>query len=579
MPRAAKPAQEPRGASSRIERLGLFTRLFLSLSMSFIMPVLTFLLVVTIFNLMIIVHELGHFLAAKWRGLVIEEFGVWFGKPLWKKKFGGVWYSVGTLPFGGFVKLPQMAAMDAVEGESETPREELPPASPLSKIIVAFAGPLFSFLLAVFFALIVWQVGRPVTEQEKTTTIGYVAPDSPAAAAGLKAGDEIVSIDGEPVHRWSGMGKDSIKWRIVASEGDTLDVQVLRNGLPVEALPKPTVPATKFWNRKALREIGVNPRDTPVVGEVEKGGAAAEAGLEEGDHILALNGHPVYFLAAIAQNVDQEQGKPLVVTVERKGKNVDTRPMVLHDALVRDVLKGSPAEAANVKAGDRITAIDGQSYVSAKKFTDLIRGDGAKPVSLDLLRDGKPLHVSVTAGVLEGENVLRIGIELADDFGVKFDERGISKLDYPSPGEQIKKAATSIYDTVRAIASRKSGISLQHMSGPVMMIHAYWNFFQEQDGWRMALWFSVVLNVNLAILNMLPIPPLDGSHITLSIIEGVRRRPVNVRIVGFIQTACTIVIIGFMLYIVFFDVQDLFPSGHDLKFRPAAATPAQVEKP
>lgn len=99
--------------------------------------------VLLIFNLIIIVHELGHFLAARWRGAVVEEFGVWFGKPLWRRKFGSVWYSLGTIPAGGFVKLPQMAPMETIEGESETPREELRPLGPLDKSIVAVAGPLF----------------------------------------------------------------------------------------------------------------------------------------------------------------------------------------------------------------------------------------------------------------------------------------------------------------------------------------------------------------------------------------------------------------------------------------------------
>ena len=104
--------------------------------------------VILIFNLMIIVHELGHFLAARWRGLVIEKFGIWFGKPLWKKTINGVEYSLGSIPAGGFVALPQLAPMEVMEGKGETPREQLPPISPLDKIIVAFAGPLFSFLLA-----------------------------------------------------------------------------------------------------------------------------------------------------------------------------------------------------------------------------------------------------------------------------------------------------------------------------------------------------------------------------------------------------------------------------------------------
>src|SRR5437763_14059822 len=103
--------------------------------------------VLTLFNLLIIVHELGHFLAARWRGLYIEEFGVWFGKPIWKKKINGVEYSLGSLPFGGFVALPQLAPMDIIEGKADIDRTELPPISALDKIIVAVAGPFFSLLL------------------------------------------------------------------------------------------------------------------------------------------------------------------------------------------------------------------------------------------------------------------------------------------------------------------------------------------------------------------------------------------------------------------------------------------------
>ena len=140
--------------------------------------------VILIFNLLIVVHELGHFLAARWRGLVVEQFAVWFGKPLWKRTYNGVVYSLGSIPFGGFVKLPQMAPMDAIEGESTMTRASaMPTVSPLDKIIVAIAGPLFSFGLAFIFAVIVFLIGRPVSEAETSTTIGYVEPDSPAAKA------------------------------------------------------------------------------------------------------------------------------------------------------------------------------------------------------------------------------------------------------------------------------------------------------------------------------------------------------------------------------------------------------------
>src|SRR6202034_1377688 len=101
--------------------------------------------VLLLFNLFIGVDELGHFLAAKWRGLKIERFAIWFGKPIWKKKAGGVEYALGWIPAGGYVAVPQMATMEAIEGKSDSgdPTEPLPNVSPLDKIIVAFAGPLF----------------------------------------------------------------------------------------------------------------------------------------------------------------------------------------------------------------------------------------------------------------------------------------------------------------------------------------------------------------------------------------------------------------------------------------------------
>src|SRR4051812_48315062 len=181
--------------------------------------------VVVLFNLLIIVHELGHFLAARWRGLFIEGFGVWFGKLLWKKTINGVQYSLGCIPFGGFVKLPQLAPMDIIEGSADVDRAQLPPIGALDKIIVAFAGPLFSLLLALFFACIVWLVGHPVNESDTTTVIGYTQADSPAAKAGLMAGDRILEVDGKKVTRFSGMN-DSVVWNVVRSEGVTIPFKV-----------------------------------------------------------------------------------------------------------------------------------------------------------------------------------------------------------------------------------------------------------------------------------------------------------------------------------------------------------------
>ena len=145
------------------------------------------------------------------------------------------------------------------------------------------------------------------------------------------------------------------------------------------------------------------------------------------------------------------------------------------------------------------------------------------------------------------------------------------------PGEQISEATSTIFETFKKLSpTSKSNISIQHMGGPVMMMRIYYLLFESPQGWRLVLWFSVVINVNLALMNMLPIPPLDGSHITLAIVELIRGRPPGVRtqwLVERIQIAGTMLVIGFMLFITVFDVQDVFGGKSAMRFQ---ATCAQV---
>jgi regulator of sigma E protease len=539
--------------------------------------------VVVVFNLMIIVHELGHFLAAKWRGLVIEKFGIWFGKPLWKKTIDGVEYSFGTIPFGGFVALPQMAPMEVMEGKTETPRELLPQVSALDKIIVAFAGPLFSFGLAVALATLVWVVGRPVSEEEATTTIGYVLPDSPASDAGLQAGDKILSVDGSPVSHFGGMGGDSISWNIIRSEGDTIPVTVERtvNGVAktIAFNPIPHIEATKPWMRKALREIGIMPAQRPMVAQVQPGTPADKAGLKPNDIITGIDSEPAYTLESMADYVKDHPKPSYTLEVNRDGGVVHL-PFAPSGATVDVVMSGSPAASAGLQHGDVITAVDGKPMPDGLAISDYIRTLGNKLVAFTVKRGDSTLEFNITPQVPVGETIPRIGLEWEDEFGIAEDAYGKFEVLHPGPIEQVRSGMMSIFSTVGAIASSKSDVKLQHMGGPVMMMRVYYMLFQSREGWRLALWFSVVLNVNLALINLLPIPVLDGGHITLAIIEAIRRRPVNVHFLEVIQTSCAVVIIGFMLYIAFFDVQDsvhdFFGSKADqMHFEPKDSTPAQ----
>ena len=545
--------------------------------------------VLVIFNLMIIVHELGHFLAARWRGLVIEKFGIWFGKPLWKKTINGVEYSLGSIPAGGFVALPQLAPMEVMEGKVETPREQLPPISALDKIIVAFAGPLFSFGLACVFAVIVWQVGRPVGEAESTQIVGEVAEKSPAAEAGVLPGDKIVSIDGHNVGRFGGMGADSITWRIVRSEGDTIALDVERAGEKKTLIVKPKVPEkTNWWNRRGMRQIGIGPAVSAVIALVAPGSAAEAAGLKIGDVIAAVNGRPLLSPDDIYDAAKAQPGKPLELTVDRAGQTVSLQitPTGVRVAAVQQPgflarlfgAKGdSPAARAGLQKDDLILTVDGQP-ATVMGLIDYVNTKAGTPVTLHIRRGAQTLDLQATpqlAVIKEtGEERALIGFTPGTGDGMGFMPMGKYRVIKPGPLEQIRAGVMSIVNTLDAVISRKSGIGLQHMGGPVMMMNAYYNMLSNPEGLRMALWFSVVLNVNLAMLNMLPIPVLDGGHITLAIIESIRRKPVNVRVLEFVQTACALAIISFMLFIAFFDVQDLpFVGGgksSQMKFKPPA---------
>jgi regulator of sigma E protease len=480
--------------------------------------------VVLLFNLLIGVHELGHFLAAKWRGLKVDRFAIWFGKPIWKKKINGVEYALGWIPAGGYVALPQMASMEIIEGKGgeleektiepfaervggdlkETKIDALPNVSPLDKIIVAFAGPLFSFSLAIVFAFIVWGVGKPVNGSDNSTTIGWVDPTGPAWKAGLRPGDTILEIDGQPVKHFAPPSQDSVTWRIITSTGTNIAIKYLRDGKEDIAYAVPYHRTTQWYERKALRQILIAPAAKAVVYEVASNSPAAQNGLTNGDEIIALNGRKIYSPVAL-------------LSLEDSWSNTPVQPVTL-----------------TVKHGDN-------------QFDRTLFA--VKPL--------QPTNGTPMLGIMAWQGDTN------------------ATLVHPNPLDQIRDSVGQITGTIGALFAHKSDISVQQLGGAVMIIRVYSNLFESEDGWRRVLWFSVILNVNLALLNLLPLPVLDGGHITLSLIEAVRRRPVSARILNTIQSGFAILLIGFMIYIAFFDAGDWIRSSRADHEQPIVFAPGK----
>jgi len=425
--------------------------------------------VVLLFNLLILAHEVGHYLAARWRGLVVEKFAIWFGKPLWKKTINGTDYQIGSIPAGGFVALPQLAPMEALEGESKY--KDLPPIKPLDKIIVSVSGPLFSFLLAFAIGAVVWVVGIPVSVLD-TPTVGIIDPSGPAAKAGFQIGDTILKVDGEPVAGYG--GTNGIKWRIVRSESETIRFLVLRDGKEIELESHWTKPERSFWRRAPLRHIGIGPMEPPNVQFVVRNSPAAIADLRSGDFILSANGTP------ILQTYDLG-----TILVKNLGKSVDL---------------------------------------------EVRRTDGTmSALTLAVPDDLKDLGIQFGSGIYE----------------------------HPTPWAQVADASTAIWRTLDALFSSKTDIKASHLSGPIGILNIYYHTFTNPDGWRRALTLTVLISVNLGILNLLPFPVLDGGHIVIAIYSMIFRREIPLRVLEIVQTACAVLLIAFMLYVTFFDVGDI----------------------
>jgi regulator of sigma E protease len=453
-------------------------------------------LVVLFFGGSIFVHELGHFLAARRRGVHVERFSIGFGPKIfsWRGK-DGVEYRLSWLPLGGYVALPQLADMRGIEGESQADLAKLPPITYSTKVIVFAAGAVFNIIFAFLLACIVWVIGQPTSNSMLTTTVAEVVPTlkneygaevpSPASLAGLKAGDTILKVDGKPVE-WFG----DITERLAFStgwnkSGDRQTIFTIKRGEDVFDLALTPV----LSGNDKLRKVGFSPVMKMIVGRVEPGSVAEKAGLRLDDEIVAINGQPVRNDFQLVTALRAKATGLLTITVKRGGKE--------------ETLSTTRATAATEPADIGI------AYQSGIVFT------------------------------------------------------------HPSPTTQITDNVKKTFQTMGLLVNRRSDIGFSHMSGPIGIMRGFFDLAKE--GLPFALWFTIVVNVNLAIFNLLPIPVLDGGHILFATLGKLRGRALPVDFIATTQSVFIVLLFSMILYVTFFDVRRMVRDGRIDKPAPAAA--------
>ncbi|OWY36323.1 RIP metalloprotease RseP [Herbaspirillum aquaticum] len=441
---------------------------------------------------LVVVHELGHYLVARWCGVKVLRFSVGMGRVIWSRRFGRdqTEWALSVLPLGGYVKM-----LDA----REQPLEDIPEAdlkreftrqSVWRRIAIVAAGPIANFLLAIVLFAGLYMHGVP----EPVPVLRAAAEQTAAYQAGLRAGDRITAINGAPVQVWS-----EVRWKLMQLVLEKADARI-----DVER-PNPNG-SGKLLNTVTLRLGGIDSNEL------------------EGD-----------FLAKLGLSL--------------------ARP----PAVLGKIMDG-PAKTAGLQSGDRITAIDGVPVQDGLAFVEKVRESAGKPLLLQAVRGSTPLEVRVTPDTVEeGESGKRIGrikveVPLAPEMATVSDD----------PLTAVAKGAQRTWDTsvmtIKMIGKMIVGqVSLKNITGPITI--ADYAGQTARVGLVSYLSFLAFISISLGVMNLLPIPVLDGGHLLYYALEILTGRPVSERFGEIAQRAGLGLLMALMLVAAFNDIVRLMFQG------------------
>ena len=433
-------------------------------------------------GIVVFVHELGHFLAARLMGIDVEAFSIGWGKPIIKKKIGAVEYRLGLFPLGGYCKMKgENDFQDAYEKNKQGTAYESGSyfaAHPFRRIVACAAGPLFNLFFAVLVLSFVWGIGFEVnTLDNRIVLVSDLVPDeiNPADEAGLKTGDRIISVNGEKTGTYH-----DIREIIAIHPEETLPLRVERDGAILDLSVRPVLEKST-----GAGKIGIYFWTDPLIEKVADGSPAEMAGLVSGDKILEVNGTKLPHTMALV-------------------KILDERPQVLEIQYMRE------------------------NQVGTATILPIYTENGAA------------------------------------DFGIVW--KSIRYRTPPlSPPLALAKGASETWKTF--VISAKSltllfrGVDLtQAVSGPARITYMVGEVAAEGFGQGIGagissmVSFLSLISIALCIMNLLPLPILDGGMILIFFIEGLRRKPLHPKFISIFQTVGVVLIAGLMLFAVFGDI-------------------------
>ena len=537
----------------------------------------TIILAVLALGFLIFIHELGHFFAAKRCGIRVEKFSIGFGPRLFGFRRGETDYCLSALPFGGFVKM-------AGESPDEQKGEEGEFASaPVGhRIFVAIAGPAMNLILGVILFSFVYLVGLDhgtmwlmemlIGRSDRMAQIGLVADDSPAKQGGIEPGDTIVSINDRKIKNWQ-----DFNTTVLTHPDEELKIVVSRYGQLKTLYVTP-----RSLDRSGIGQIRVSARQAAMVENIIEDSAAAKAGVQAEDLIESINGRKIYhvpeFNSAIwdpsnpfgsahqrlYKEINESQNGEISLGIRRGAESL-IASFPINWVVNAVIAGGSDAEKAGIQSEDEIVSINGESIKNFElypKLYELAATNPGQPVEIGLRRSGEQLTASLTLNLVDDENQLNLqGLH----WKLSLDGLALAVPSVPIPKYNVVTAVGEgvqtnwlILEMVAKVLKRlvTREVKTKHLTGPIGIVDATRRVVEF--GLRSLLFFVGFISVNLAIVNLLPIPIADGGQILFFTLEKLRGRPLSIRKQMIIQQVSIVLLAGLFLYITFYDILRVF---------------------